>query len=95
MSKLILHIFIGEIPSSYVGHMFSISVFEEWIYWTNWHSDTFLKANKYTGKNITKISPDKHAGSFMAIKVYHPYRQLPSEYIFSFIIDFHTKGMQI
>ena len=32
-----------------VPHIFSITLFEEWMYWTDWNLKTIEKANRFTG----------------------------------------------
>ncbi|XP_076069558.1 LDL receptor protein 1 isoform X2 [Oratosquilla oratoria] len=60
-----------------LNHVFAITVFEEWLYWTDWQHKSVLRANKYTGKDIKKIYSTVHRP--MDIHVYHPHRQLPLE----------------
>ncbi len=38
-------------------HPFSISTFEDWMYWTDWERHTIYKANKFNGKNLSHITP--------------------------------------
>ncbi|KAG0716890.1 Low-density lipoprotein receptor-related protein 1 [Chionoecetes opilio] len=59
----------------YVQHIFAITVFEDYLYWTDWELKGVLRAEKYTGKNITTIYQTTDRP--MDIHVYHPYRQLP------------------
>lgn len=49
--KLILH------SSVALRHPFSISTFEDWVYWTDWERHTIYKANKFNGKNLINITP--------------------------------------
>lgn len=49
--RLVLH------SSVVLKHPFSISTFEDWIYWTDWERHTIYKANKFTGKNFQNIIP--------------------------------------
>ena len=39
----------------YLKHPFSISVFEDLMYWTEWDSHTIYQADKFTGSNITAV----------------------------------------
>lgn len=32
-----------------VPHPFSITIFEEWMYWTDWNHKSIEKANRFTG----------------------------------------------
>lgn len=56
-------------------HPFSITTFEDYIYWTDWDKASIYKANKFTGKEIQVISSLKSLQQPMAVHVYHPYRQ--------------------
>ncbi|XP_065200337.1 very low-density lipoprotein receptor-like isoform X2 [Planococcus citri] len=56
-------------------HPFSISTFEDWLYWTDWDKHTIYKANKHNGKNLSNITPLHMMRNPMVIHVYHPYRQ--------------------
>ncbi|KAB7505770.1 Low-density lipoprotein receptor 1 [Armadillidium nasatum] len=64
-----------ESAPNYVRHIFAISVFEDWLYWTDWELKSVVRANKYTGQNINKIYTAIYRP--MDLHVYHPYRQLP------------------
>lgn len=37
-------------------HPFSITTFEDWVYWTDWDKAAVFRANKFTGKDITAIT---------------------------------------
>lgn len=39
-----------------IGHPFSVSVFEDWIYWSDWDQHTIMKANKFNGRNATSVT---------------------------------------
>ncbi|ESO82185.1 hypothetical protein LOTGIDRAFT_170222, partial [Lottia gigantea] len=56
-----------------VPHPFAITVFEDWMYWTDWNHLSIEKANKYTGANHTILRNITHRP--MDIHVYHPLRQ--------------------
>lgn len=47
-----------------VSHPFSISVFEDWIYWSDWEHHTIMRANKFNGKNATSVT---HTHSVMTL----------------------------
>ncbi|XP_041374759.1 low-density lipoprotein receptor-related protein 2-like [Gigantopelta aegis] len=57
-------------------HPFSMSIFEETLYWTDWNHLTLEYANKFTGKNHTILRNVTHRP--MDIQVYHPLRQKPA-----------------
>lgn len=54
-------------------HPFSITVFEDTMYWTDWRREAILRANKFTGKDVETIVAS-HATP-MTVHVYHSYRQ--------------------
>lgn len=37
-------------------HPFSITTFEDWVYWTDWDKSAVYKANKFTGKDVTAVT---------------------------------------
>lgn len=43
--------------TEYLRHPFSITTFEDWLYWTDWAKAAVFKANKFTGENIQQITP--------------------------------------
>ncbi|XP_019865728.1 very low-density lipoprotein receptor isoform X2 [Aethina tumida] len=60
-------------------HPFSITTFEDWVYWTDWDRAAVFKANKFTGKNVTAVTATEMLENPMVIHVYHPYRQPDGE----------------
>lgn len=48
--------------NEYLPHPFSITVFEDTMYWTDWRKEAIFKANKFTGKDILTVAPS-HAVS--------------------------------
>ncbi|KAK7063135.1 Low-density lipoprotein receptor-related protein 1B [Halocaridina rubra] len=61
----------------HVHHIFAISVFEGYIYWTDWELKAVLRADKYSGQNVRTIYNAVHRP--MDVHVYHPFRQRPLE----------------
>ena len=57
-------------------HPFAITVFEDYMYWTDWNHKTIEKANKFTGANHTRLQTLAHRP--MDIHLYHPLRQKES-----------------
>merc|ERR1712106_642017 len=54
-----------------------MSVFEEYLYYTDWELKSVMRTHKYTGKDTKKIYTAVHRP--MDIHVYHPFRQPPFE----------------
>lgn len=48
--------------SEYLRHPFSITTFEDWIYWTDWDKAAVFKANKFTGEDIQAITAMRMVG---------------------------------
>ena len=44
------------LSTKYLRHPFSISVFSDLVYWTEWDTHTIYQANKFTGSNITTLT---------------------------------------
>lgn len=63
--------------SSHLQHPFSITLFEDSVYWADWTSNAVLRGNKFSGGNITKLyEPPSRPTD---IDVVHPVRQPPGE----------------
>ncbi|KAJ8953257.1 hypothetical protein NQ318_015839 [Aromia moschata] len=60
-------------------HPFSITTFEDWVYWTDWDKAAVFKANKFTGKDVQAVTATEMIQNPMVIHVYHPYRQPDGE----------------
>ncbi|XP_076645245.1 low-density lipoprotein receptor isoform X4 [Halictus rubicundus] len=56
-------------------HPFSITTFEDYVYWTDWDKETIFKANKFTGKEVEAVTSHQTLQHPMVVHVYHPYRQ--------------------
>ncbi|GAB1600507.1 low-density lipoprotein receptor-related protein 2-like [Argonauta hians] len=56
-----------------VGYARSLTVFEDWLYWTDSSHFSVVKAHKYTGNNRTILRNMTHKPN--TILVYHPLRQ--------------------
>ncbi|XP_015585106.1 very low-density lipoprotein receptor isoform X2 [Cephus cinctus] len=56
-------------------HPFSITTFEDYVYWTDWDKETIFKANKFTGKEVEAVTSLNAVQHPMVVHVYHPYRQ--------------------
>ncbi|XP_059048111.1 very low-density lipoprotein receptor isoform X2 [Achroia grisella] len=56
-------------------HPFSITTFEDWVYWTDWDKTAVYRANKFNGKDVEAVTSTHTLQNPMVIHVYHPYRQ--------------------
>ena len=56
-----------------LAHIFAITMFEDYIYWTDWENSNVERAHKYTGSNRTAIGSTIHRP--MDIQIYHKFRQ--------------------
>ena len=63
--------------SGSVPHPFSITLFEEYMYWSDWNLKNVEKANRFTGENRVVLTNTTHRP--MDIKMYHQLRQKPGE----------------
>ena len=47
----------GLTPTAHLQHIFALTVFEDYIYWSDWETSTIERCHKYTGKaNKTLLS---------------------------------------
>merc|ERR1711892_1188727 len=78
--------FDGTVPiviteeSSALHHPFSVSVLEDWVYWTEWvqNGSSIFRANKFNGTDLEKITDARMHHKPMSLQVYHPMKQPPS-----------------
>lgn len=60
-----------------IPHIFAMSLFEEYIYWTDWETKSINRAHKTLGTNKTTLISTLHRP--MDVHIYHPYRQPPGK----------------
>jgi len=60
-----------------VPHVFSLAVFEDFMYWTDWNHMAVEKANRFTGAGRTILVNVTHRP--MTLRVVHPLRQRQSK----------------
>ncbi|CAB3364278.1 Hypothetical predicted protein [Cloeon dipterum] len=62
-------------PDLKLHHVFGITVFEDYIYWTDWELKSVERCHKYRGNECATLATTIHRP--MVIKAFHPHRQLP------------------
>ena len=70
-------VIIDKRNSRTINHVFALSVFEDYIFYSDWESKSISKCHKYKCENTTKLLDVFHRP--MDIQVYHPFRQKPLE----------------
>ncbi|XP_062576146.1 low-density lipoprotein receptor-related protein 4-like isoform X3 [Saccostrea cucullata] len=59
--------------NSGLPHPFALTLFEDELYWTDWHTKSINKANKFTGNDVETVHNRLHFP--MDIHSFHPQRQ--------------------
>jgi len=54
-------------------HPFSITLFGDWMYWSDWDRNAIFQADKFNGQRASLVANSSMIP--MVIHVYHPYRQ--------------------
>lgn len=60
-------------PNLHLHHVFSIDIWEDHIYWTDWETKTVERCNKYSGEDCKSVLATLHRP--MDVRVLHPFRQ--------------------
>lgn len=60
-----------------LSHPFAITVFESHVYWTDWRSNSVVRANKWNGSDVTVVQ--RTLTQPFDVKVVHPSRQPAGE----------------
>nr|BAN20688.1 low-density lipoprotein receptor [Riptortus pedestris] len=56
-------------------HPFSLALFEDKIYWSDWSNKAIYKADKFDGSNAQALTEEGTLSSPMVVHIYHPYKQ--------------------
>lgn len=62
-----------KIPDLRLHHVFAITLWEDYIYWTDWETKSVERAHKYYGNHTKTLTTMVHRP--MDLRVYHPFRQ--------------------
>ena len=76
----------------HVNHPFSVAVFEDRLYWSDWHSQEVQSANKFTGKNFSIVTKKVNARP-MGIALSHPLLQ-DSKMRYKWVLDRRVPGAE-
>lgn len=76
-SPLLSRLLRLAVLSQDIPHIFALTLFEDFIYWTDWETKSINRAHKTTGANKTLLISTLHRP--MDIHIYHPYRQPDGE----------------
>ncbi|KAG1701225.1 Low-density lipoprotein receptor-related protein 2 [Nymphon striatum] len=60
---------------SNVPHVFSLTVLDDWLFWTDWNEKSVSRAHKLTAENHQILRNTTHRP--YVVQVYHPLKQLP------------------
>ena len=63
----------GTNPTARLHHIFALSVFEDYVYWSDWETKSIERCHKYTCKKAATILSAIHRP--MDLAIYHPLRQ--------------------
>ena len=64
---------LSEVLTQDIPHIFAMTLFEEFIYWTDWETKSINRAHTTQGTNKTMLISTLHRP--MDVHIYHPYRQ--------------------
>nr|CAD7434757.1 unnamed protein product [Timema monikensis] len=62
-------------PNIQLHHIFALTVFEDYVYWTDWEKKSVERCNKYNGTDCKTLTTTVHRP--MDIHIFHPYHQRP------------------
>lgn len=69
----LIFVYYFTVLSQDIPHIFAMTLFEEYIYWTDWETKSINRAHKTLGTNKSTLISTLHRP--MDIHIYHPYRQ--------------------
>lgn len=66
-------VFLCAVLSQDIPHIFALTLFEDYVYWTDWETKSINRAHKTTGANKTLLISTLHRP--MDLHVFHALRQ--------------------
>lgn len=66
-------------PSVNIHHVFAITMFENFVYWSDWETKSIHRCHKYSGQDCQNITTLVNRP--MDLKVVHPLLQPSSKFI--------------
>lgn len=66
-----------HVPVKNSPHIFSISIFDDFIFWSDWNLKKIFRAHKFTAANETALESLVQLPN--DLQVFHPLRQVPGE----------------
>lgn len=72
--------YTGPNSDTHIHHIFALTVFEDYLYWTDWETNTVERCNKYSGNDTKTLTKTIHRP--MDIHVFHPFRQQPCKSLY-------------
>jgi len=70
---VVVILFTHDVSVLGLPHPFALTLFEDELYWTDWHTKSINKANKFTGNNVEMVRNRLHFP--MDIHIFHRERQ--------------------
>jgi len=78
-----------------VKHPYAIAVFEDTLYWSDWHGRDIQACNKFTGKDHRVIIRENSEGNFIyGVHIYHP-AMMPMVSIFTHNISLRVLKLNV
>ncbi|XP_015785497.1 low-density lipoprotein receptor-related protein 1B [Tetranychus urticae] len=68
------HIIVHKANSRFISRVFAITLFEDYLYWTDWERHTIAMCHKYHCNSSSKVLSLSERP--MDIHIYHPFRQI-------------------
>ena len=60
----------GHTPTAHLQHIFALTVFEDFVYWTDWETNSIERCHKYTGKENKTILSTIHRPMDIQVRIW-------------------------